>query len=179
MPKGAYRLADGDVEHFSCAPGPAGWRYTADQIDLTVDADWSDVRLVVTAGPWQLRGGQAGPELLWRRGEDEHRQVAHGFTGTSPAYDVVVARSLGLPVGGSARVRLVEVLPPVLATRTVDLQWRRVSADGGDLPLEAYDVDDLATGERRRVHLVADVIVDRLTHLDTPPSGLPGLGLQP
>jgi len=166
MPTGSYRLAD-TTEHFSCAPGPAGWRYTSDQLDLTVDGAWSVLRLVATSGPWQLRGG------------DEHRQRAQGFTGTSPAYDVVVARSLGLPVGGSARVRLVEVLPPVLATRTVDLQWWRVQAGDNDLPLEAYDVDDLATGERRRVHLVGDVAVDRLVHLDTPPSGLTAFGLRP
>ncbi len=179
MPTGSYRLADGTTEHFTCAPGPDGWRYTSDQLDLTVDGAWSVLRLVATSGAWRLRGGRAGAELHWRRGEDEHRQRAQGFTGTSPAYDVVVARSLGLPVGGSARVRLVEVLPPVLATRTADLQWWRVRAGDADLPLEAYDVDDLATGERRRVHLVGDVAVDRLVHLDTPPSGLTAFGLRP
>ena len=176
MPTGVYRLADGTLERFSCAPGPAGWRYVSDQVDLTVDARWSVVRLVVSRAGWHLRGGVVGPDVRWRRGVDERSVRALGFTGLSPAYDVAVARLLALGVGQAQRVRLVEVTEPVAATRTVDVQWARVADERGT---ERFEVDDLATGERRVVHLLGDVVVDRLHDLDTPPSGLPQSGMQP
>jgi hypothetical protein len=65
------------VEEFSCAAGPAGWRYVATVhgpdgrqtggIDLTLDGGGRQVRLLVTAGGWELRGGVAGRETLWVR----------------------------------------------------------------------------------------------------------------
>lgn len=101
------------------------------------------VRLHVEAGGWLLRGGCAGPEVLWRRGtaEDggpEREAVADGFTGASPAYALALLPRLGeVP----RRLRLVEVTDPVLATRLVDQEWSRV----GTLLM----VTDLATGARR------------------------------
>lgn len=176
MPAGVYRLADGGLERFSCAPGPAGWRYVSDRLDLTVDDLWVVVRLVVTRAGWEVRGGVVGPDVSWRRGGQEMSVRADGFTGPSPAYDVAAARQLRLAIGQSRRLRLVEVTEPVAATRTVDVQWARVA---DVLGTEQYEVDDLATGERRVVHLLGDVVVDRLADLDTPPSGLPHLGRQP
>jgi len=176
VPAGVYRLADGALERFSCAPGPAGWRYVSDRLDLTVDDRWVVVRLVVARAGWELRGGVVGPDVSWRRGGQVMSVRAAGFTGPSPAYDVAVARQLGLGIGQTRRLRLVEVTEPVAATRTVDVQWARVADVRGT---ERYDVDDLATGERRVVHLLGDVVVDRLDDLDTPPSGLRPLDVQP
>ncbi len=176
MPAGVYRLADGALERFTCAPGPAGWRYVSDRLDLTVDDRWVVVRLVVARVGWQLRGGVVGPDVIWRRGEQALSVRADGFTGPSPAYDVAVARQLGLGIGQTRRRRLVEVTEPVAATRTVEVQWAR-RADA--LGTERYEVDDLSTGDRRVVHLLGDVVVDRLDDLDTPPSGLATLDVQP
>ena len=176
MPSGVYRLADGALERFTCALGPAGWRYVSDRLDLTVDDRWVVVRLVVARAGWELRGGVVGPDVIWRRGEQPMSARADGFTGPSPAYDVAVARQLGLGIGQTRRLRLVEVTEPLAATRTVDAQWARVP---DVLGTERYEVDDLATGERRVVHLLGDVLVDRLHDLDTPPSGLPRLDVQP
>ncbi len=96
------------------------------------------VRLHVQAGPWVLRGGVVGPEVLWRRGEQEQQAVAHGFTGDSPAYALPL---LTLLADGPRRLRLVEVTAPVLATRLVDQEW---AVEG-----ERVTVLDLATGVRR------------------------------
>ena len=134
------------------------------------------LRLAVVSGAWELRGGAVGPDVVWRRGPDERTARAAGFTGPSPAYDVVVARRLALPVGQVRRLRLVEVTEPVLATRTVEVQWARAPDTQGT---ERYDVTDLATGERRVVHLLDDLVVDRLVDLDTSASGLAGLDGQP
>ena len=100
------------------------------------------VRLHVEAGPWVLRGGVVGPDVLWRRGEREHEAVADGFTGAGPAYALAL---LPLLSAAPRRLRLVEVTDPVLATRLVDQEWSR-SDDG-------VAVTDLATGERRTLTL--------------------------
>lgn len=100
------------------------------------------VRLHVEAGPWVLRGGVVGPDVLWRRGEDEHEAVADGFTGAGPAYALAL---LPLLAAAPRRLRLVEVTDPVLATRLVDQEWSRSGDD--------VTVIDLATGERRRLTL--------------------------
>lgn len=160
MPSGSYRLADGTVEEFRCAAGPAGWRYVGTRsdglsLDLAVDAAWRPVRLVVS-GPVELRGGAAGPELLWRRDDVEHRAAAAAFTGDSPAFAVTTARMLGLAVGATVRVRLVR-LSAALGALTVDEGWGR-TADVEEV--QRYEAADLATGERREVHLAGDVVVD-------------------
>lgn len=170
--RGSYRV-DGPsgpaIERFSCGAGPAGWRCTATRedgdgrllatLDLTVDRTWRTVRLSAEAGGWQLRGGVAGDRVLWRRGGQEHAAVAAGFTGSSPVFAVATARLLGLAPGGTARVRLVR-LSDALAPLTVDEGWGRTADLPGGAGVERYEVADLATGERRVVHLVGDVVVD-------------------
>lgn len=190
MPTGAYLLSDHDgpyaVERFTCAPGPAGWRYTATRadpvtgdplgrLDLTLDGDGRAVRLEVDAGGWELRGGVVGATAVWRRGAQELSATAAGFTGTSPAFSVATARLLRLSVGDPRRVRLVRLGDEALATRTVDEGWALTSVlDRDGLPVERYEVADLATGERRVLHLVGDVVVDgtgvALLELETPPT---------
>jgi hypothetical protein len=138
----------------------AGWAYDGIRTDratgiplgrlhLQVDAGGVTTRLHVEGGGWVLRGGCVGGSVLWRRaameGEGTEGEAgALGFTGASPAYDVAVALRLRLAVGERRRVRLVEVTEPVLATRLVDRQWSRPTAD-------RWVVDDLATGERHDV----------------------------
>lgn len=170
MPSGSYRLSDSDgpyaVEDFRCAVGPAGWRYVATRtdpdgrpllaLDLAVDDRWRAVRLVVSAGGAELRGGVAGREAVWRRGDAEHAAAAAGFTGDSPCFAVATARLLGLEVGATARLRLVR-LSVALGALSVDEGWAR-TADVEQC--ERYEAADLATGERRTVHLAGDVVVD-------------------
>jgi hypothetical protein len=176
VPAGSYVLSDHDgpwaVERFSCAPGPAGWRYVGERtdpdtaaplgrLDLTVDATGRIVRLLVRAGGWELRGGSVGSEVLWRRGDEERSAPAAGFTGTSPAYAAATARLLQLEVGGRRRVGLVAVTEPALATRAVDEGWALTGVERhGDLEVARYEVADLATGDRRVVHLAGDVVLD-------------------
>ena len=190
MPSGSYLLCGHDgawaVERFRCGPGPAGWRYVADRsdprtgaplgrLDLTLDAAGRTVRLLVHAGGWELRGGVAGADAVWRRGEQERAQRAAGFTGTSPAYAVATARLLGPTADAPRRVRLVAVTEPVLATRVVDEGWALTGVERHDgLDVARYEVADLATGERRVVHLAGDVVLDApgvaLRELDGPPN---------
>jgi len=187
VPRGAYLLTGPDgpyaVERFSCAPGPAGWRYVATRqdpdgrplgrVDLVLDGAGRALRVQVQAGGWQVRGGVVGDRCVWRRGEHEHADRAAGFTGTSPGWLVATARL----VAGRApvRVRLVRLSDEALASRTVEQGWSAAgSRVEAGLPVEAYDVDELDTGERRRVHLSGDVVVAApgvaLLELDGPPT---------
>jgi hypothetical protein len=175
VPTGTYLLSGHDgpeaVERFSCAPGPAGWRYVAERadpatgsalgrLDLTVDAGGRTVRLLAEAGGWELRGGSLGAEVLWRRGDAERAAPAAGFTGTSPAYAVATARLLGLAVGERRRVALVAVTDPALATRSVDEGWALTGVEQRDgVDVARYEVADLATGDRRVVHLAGDLVL--------------------
>ena len=190
VPAGSYVLTGHDgpfaVERFSCAPGPAGWRYVGERadpatgaplgrLDLTVDGSGRTVRLHVEAGGWELRGGSLGSEVLWRRGEQEHCAPAAGFTGTSPAYAVATARLLALEVGERRRVGLVAVTEPALATRAVDEGWALTGVEQREgLEVARYEVADLTTGERRVVHRAGDVVVAAdgvvLADLDGPPT---------
>jgi len=187
VPRGAYLLSGPDgpyaVERFSCAPGPAGWRYVATRedpdgrplgrLDLVLDGSGRAVRVQVESGGWEVRGGVVGDRCVWRRGEREHAERAAGFTGTSPAW--LIATSRLVTPGAAVRVRLVLLSDEALASRTVEQGWApagtRVEAG---LPVEAYDVDELDTGERRRVHLAGDVAVAApgitLLELDGPPT---------
>ena len=167
------------VERFSCAPGPAGWRYVGTRedpssgaalgrIDLVLQAG-GGARLEVTAGTWTLRGGVVGDEVLWRRGEEERTERGHGFTGPSPSYAVVLAR-----LGAGAR-RLVEVTEPVLATRVVEQRWSHVGQEvRHGLTVDSWQVDDAATGTRAVLHLAGDVVLSapgvRLLELDGAPT---------
>ena len=176
MPSGSYLLSDHDgpyaVETFRCAAGPAGWRYVGTRtdpggrpllaLDLAVDDRWRAVRLVLTAGGVELRGGMVGPEAVWRCGPDqhaehaEHTEHAAGFTGDSPAFAVATARLLALEVGGLARLRLVR-LSAALGALTVDEGWGRTPDEQGT---QRYEAADLGTGARRVVHLAGEVVVD-------------------
>ncbi|HVF04538.1 MAG TPA: hypothetical protein VNA20_06850 [Frankiaceae bacterium] len=206
MPRGTYHHLDpggtlAGVEVFSCAPGPAGWRYVSQtydadnapmgRVDVTVDDRWRQVRVQVTAGGWTLRGGLAGADAVWVRtpadavagsalGEGEEQTArAVGFTGRSPAFTVVTARLLGLALLDRRRVRLLGVTEPACVALPVDEGWALVDVtdhetDSGQLRVERYEVADLATAERRVVHLAGDVVVEapglELVDLESPPN---------
>ena len=179
MPRGAYLLTGHDgpyaVERFSCAPGPAGWRYVATRedpatgarsgrLDVVLDATGRALRVHVEAWGWELRGGVVGPQVLWRRGEQEREERAAGFTGTSPVWSVAAARLLAAGPGageGPVRVRLVRLGDETLATLLVDERWARAGAQARDgVAVDGWEAADLATGERRAVHLAGDVVLD-------------------
>lgn len=206
MPNGRYSLHDAHdrlllgEERFSCAPGPAGWRYvsktygpdgeTLGTTDLTLDSRSRPLRLELRAGGWQVRGG-AVDGVAWVRtdaadpgGEHtiEGQDRAHGFTGRSPAFLVATARLLRLEQGASARVRLVAFTEPVLAPRTFDQGWllegvETHETDSGPLLVERYQVADLETGEQQVVHLAGDVVLAaagiELEELASPPNQWP------
>jgi hypothetical protein len=194
MPRGTYLHDDGDPEQFQCAPGPGGWRYVGRRrdgaIDLTVDSRWRQIRVQLTRGDWLVRGGLAGPEVMWVRSGDpargpgdpptEHSAVATGFISDSPGLLIAVARTLALDEGERAEVRLVELAGPALAALTVVRRWELAETvvyetDLAPLRVERYEVTDLSTGEKDTVHLAGDVVVDapgmELTGLEGPPSG--------
>ena len=206
MPRGRYSLHDphdhtplGD-EHFHCATGPSGWRYTArttaadgtdsGSVDLTTDELGRPIRLEVHSGGWQVRGAaldgvtwvraplsQAGTPATEAR---EGNERANTFTGASPAFLVATARLLRLEPGAPAtRVRLIALTSPVLAPRTVDQSWSLVdrtahATDNGPLTVDAYQVRALDTGDEHTVHLAGDVVVSapgvELEDLESPPS---------
>ena len=151
--KGSYRIGD-LVERFTVDEGSyTGVRDDGDRIEIDHD------RLVAWHDGWEVRGGRVGPELVWMRGAQEHRAVAVGFTGSSPAYDVALAGVLRLEVGERQRIRLVEISEPVAAARTVEQEWIRTTA--AEPEVERYEVADLQTGERWVVHLSGAVLVSR------------------
>jgi hypothetical protein len=201
MPRGRYSFHDPHdhtplgEEHFHCAPGPSGWRYTArtttpngedsGSVDLTTDELGRPIRLELHAGGWQVRGA-ALDGVTWVRSDPtgEHAQegnvAAHAFTGASPAFLIATARLLRLTPGAPAtRVRLVALTSPVLAPRTLDQSWALVdrtahATDNAPLTVDEYQVSDLETGERQTIHLAGDVVLAapgiELEDLDTPPS---------
>ena len=142
-------LADGLVERGSWdGTTYAATRWSGDtqvgRLELVVRPQ---VRLHVEAGGWVLRGGVAGPDVLWQRGgngvpAEEREAPADGFTGDGPAYALALLPLLG---AGQRRLRLLEVTEPVLAVRLVDQEWVRV----GDV----VTATDLATGRRRTLTL--------------------------
>jgi hypothetical protein len=122
MPRGRYSLHDTHdhtplgEEHFHCATGPAGWRYTAQtthpdgahsgSVDLTVDDLGRPVRLELHAASWQVRAA-ALDGVTWVRSDPtgEHAQEgnasAHAFTGASPAFLVATASHRAAPPSAS------------------------------------------------------------------------------
>ena len=201
MPRGLYSLRDHDgavvaYERFSCAPGPAGWRYHAQVlasdgrtpaglVDVTTDATGRQIRVEVRAGGWTVRGGVVGEETVWVRtgpsgedgGEDATRAV--GFTGRSPGFLVAVARLVGLRPGASSQVRLVSLIDPAIAPLIIDVAWSLTTieehpTESGPLPVERYETTDLASGQPAIVHLVGDVVLAapgiELETLETPPT---------
>lgn len=185
MPRGVYvHEADGVEERFSCAPDGGGWHYTAERsdggtVELIADGRWRPGRLQVTAGEHVLRGGAAGPELLWVAAGREHAARAVGFLGASPGLLVAVARSLRLGAGERADVPVVWLTTPSLAARTVPQRWALAEiawhdADGEKVPVERYEITDLETGEVAECHLAGDVVVAasgiELVNLQDPPN---------
>ncbi|HEX6754925.1 MAG TPA: hypothetical protein VF109_03165 [Mycobacteriales bacterium] len=183
VPSGEYELADGSVERFSCAAGPAGWRYVSPGIDLTLDAAGRQVRVELSAGGWLLRGGIAGSEVYWVRygGPEpvERSAAAAGFTGASPGFLVAATRLLRLTPGSRARLRLVSVTGPALATRVVEQGWELAGVTShptelGPLPVARYRVTELDTGESGEVHVAGDVVLAapgvQLASLESPPT---------
>ena len=168
MLSGAYLLSDDAgpyaVERFRCGDLGDGWTYDAvrehpetavatGRIELHLTG--AATRLHVEAGGWLLRGAAAGGEVLWRRGEQEHRVRGDGFAGSSPGLLLVAARL------ERDLLQLVELTEPVLATRTTRQAWRaHLEHDQDGVRVRRYDVDDLATGVRRTLHLSGDVVVD-------------------
>jgi hypothetical protein len=203
MPSGRYSFYDTHdqtplgEERFSCAPGPSGWRYTAQtfgtdgepdgSVDLTLDALSRPLRLELRAAGWQIRAGLLDG-LSWVRSHQddpdgsharEGGDRAHAFAGRSPAFLVATARLLRLSPGGSTRLRVVAFTDPVLAPRTLDQGWSLEAVethptDSGPLVVERYRVADLATGDEGEVHLAGDVVLAapgiELEQLETPPS---------
>ena len=179
---GAYLLSGHDgpyaVERFRLVRTGAAWRYDATRVDprigaplgrLEVHVDGGAVRLHVEAGGWVLRGAAAGGEVLWRRADEQRSARGDGFAGSSPAH-LLAAASLG-----RTRLNLVEVTEPVLATRTTTQSWTALGAEEHDgVLVDAWQVDDLATGERRTLRLAGDVVVQapgvRLLELDYSPA---------
>ncbi|HEX2317102.1 MAG TPA: hypothetical protein VHJ17_25375 [Thermomonospora sp.] len=195
MPRGAYLHLTGDEpveERFQCAPGAGGWRYVGTRADglradLVVDGRWRQIRVELSSPQWSIRGGLAGHDLLWvrhpagpaARPPDEHAVRAAGFVGVSPGFLVAVARWLRLDPGAEAPVRLVQVEGPSLAALTVDQRWRLTGVETYEtetapLPVERYEVADLATGEVHTVHLAGDVVLEapglELADLESPPN---------
>jgi hypothetical protein len=201
MPRGRYSFHDTHdhtplgTEHFQCATGPSGWRYTAQNstpagdhagsVDLTIDDLGRPIRLELHAFAWRVRAAVLDG-VTWVRTDPtgEHAQEgnapAHAFTGASPAFLIATARLLRLAPGTPAtRVRLVSFQPPVLAPLTVDQSWSLVtrtahSTDSGSLPVDNFRVTDLATGDQHDVHIAGDVVLTapgiELEDLETPPS---------
>ena len=198
MPRGRYRHHDPHdgtplgEEHFQCALGPAGWRYVsgsgpAGAVDLTLDAHGRPLRLELRTADWQVRGTALDGVTWVRQAVDgteaeEGNAPARGFTGASPAFLVATAHLLRLtPAAPTARVRLVDLAPPVLAPRTREESWtllgsERHDTDAGPLIVDHYRVTDLETGQARQVHLAGDVLLAapglELEDLDSPPSRL-------
>lgn len=184
MPSGVYELADGSREAFSCAAGPVGWRYVAPGVDVTVDGGGRQVRVALAAGGWSLRGGVAGPSVLWVRSSPadpgaERSERAAGFAGDSPGFLVAAARLLRLTPGSRSRLRLVLVSGPALATRVVTQEWSLAGTTShptelGPLPVARYRVADLDTGSVSDVHLAGDVVLAapgvELAELRSPPT---------
>jgi hypothetical protein len=174
---GAYLLSGHDgpyaAERFTCGTVEGLWRYEGLREDpatrtplgrLELEHGGGTVRLHAEVGGWVLRAAVAGGEVVWRRGEQEQTSAADGLTGSSPAFLVACARL------GPGRLRLLEVTEPVLAVRAVLQDWaRRPDEEHDGVAVQAWQVDDLSTGERRVVRLAGDVVVEapgvRLTAL--------------
>ncbi len=176
MPRGVYEFADGAAERFSCAGGPAGWRYVSDRVDLVCDSGWRQIRVAVPGG---LRGGVAGREVLWVRDGVERADTAAGFAGDSPAYAVATARMLRLAAGDSVRLHRLDVSTGLTRTEAwtlAEVTWH------DELPVEHYDVMDVGSGERADWHVAGDVLLAgpdvELAELDGPPD-LSGVTLEP
>jgi hypothetical protein len=124
-----------------------------------------------------VRTGASGEDTTEGPGEDT--ATAAGFTGRSPGFLIAVARLLRLRAGASSRVRLVALTDPALAPLPVEVAWsltmvEQYPTEVGPLPVERYETEDLASGQRAAVHLAGDVVLAatgvELDALETPPT---------
>ncbi len=152
--RGRYQVGS-LVETFSVVDG----RYVGTRGLDRVVLDLTTGLLEVAADGWLLRGGAVAGSARWVRGDDERAADAVAFTGTSPAFDVHLARLLALDIGERRRVALVEVLEPVAATRTVRREWRRTASSEPDV--DRYEVGNPDTGDLAVLHVAGDVVVSR------------------
>ena len=164
MPRGTYLFSSGAIEEFSCAAGPAGWRYVSPALDLTLDGAGRQLRVEFRAGGWTLRGGTAGSSTVWVRSGGaeavERSATASGFAGTSPGLLVAAVRLLRLSPGGRGRLRLVAVSGNALATRVVEQGWELVGiTEHGALSVARYRMAELDTGEVGELHVAGDVVL--------------------
>ncbi len=207
MPRGRYDVA-GRAEAFSCAPGPAGWRYVSDRLDLACDAAFRPVRFAVTtAGGLAVHGGGARlddgtPVLEWTdvHGRPHTTRADAVLTG-SPGSWLAALRAVAGPGTSPEQAELEALVVDLEGLSTGVLRQRhrfsRVAAqpyvatqqhaapsdaDGGDVLLEQWYVDDLAAGFRRVLHVIGDVVVYaenlpaageavEVIELESPPSG--------
>jgi hypothetical protein len=105
------------------------------------------VRVHAEAAGWVLRAAATAGEVVWRRGAEERRAAADGCTGSSPAHLVVAA---ALAAERPARLRLVELTEPVLATREVLQDWSAARHEVRDgVAVVGAPVDRPGDGRRR------------------------------
>jgi len=201
LPRGTY-LVNGRPEAFSCAPGPAGWRYVSDRLDLAVGSDFTVVRFEVRAGSAWVRGGHTSMDdgqrlLTWTCSADPVQERASNslsLDGESPGSLVACLRAVGHPGERplAARVAVVRFTSPSLAGLQARFGIARLDAErheapDGSLLVERWHVDDLDAGTRLLVHLAGDVVVAaegstasgelhiELSELESPPTGaVPG-----
>ncbi|GAB2685486.1 hypothetical protein [Thalassiella azotivora] len=199
MPRGSY-LVTGRSEAFSCAPGPAGWRYVSDAADLACDAAFVPVRFRVGPGPdpataaigerATLDDGRRA--LVWTCPADPDRRRVTSLRpldGGSPGLLVALLRAVAGP-GDQPRAATVPVLRldgPGFAGLAGRRSVRRLGATRHDAPdgallAEEWAVDDPDAGTRLVAHLAGDVLLAaegsdaagavtvEVTSLDGPPS---------
>jgi len=194
VPTGTYVVA-GRPEAFSCAPGPAGWRYASDVLDLVCDRRFRTARVQVRDGADWVRGGRSvlddgAPVMTWVTSADpgtERTALADVVDADSPGALVALARRVAGPGEEqvAAQLAAVRFTAPGLAGLTVRLRVARDGAERHDgLLAERWLLDDLDTGVRTSVHLAGDVVLwatrqggheswdVELDALDSPPSGV-------
>jgi hypothetical protein len=196
VPRGTYHLA-GRPEAFSCAPGPAGWRFVSAALDLACDSTFRAVRFVVSwPGGAQVRGGglrldDGAPVLVWAPADDpgaERTTAAVGVLTPSPGSVVALLRSVAAPgeQGVAADLDVLRFGADALAGLRVRLRVARLGATRHEAPDgvlldETWSVSDVDTGLVSEVHLAGDVVLHaaagvlddevELADLDGPPSG--------
>jgi hypothetical protein len=205
LPRGTY-LVIGRPQALSCAPGPAGWRYVSDRLDLAVDADFTVVRFQVRDGhegtAW-ARGGRKSMDdglrvLTWTYSADpvhERVSTAMSLDAESPGSLVALLRAVGRPgeTPLGRRVGVVRFTPPSFAGLEARYGIARREAERHDAPdgpllVERWVVDDLDAGTRLTVHLAGDVVVAaegstasgemhvEVRSLESPPTGTGATG---
>lgn len=194
MPRGTYHLA-GRPEAFSCAPGPAGWRFVSAALDLACDTGFRPVRFAVTGpGATQLRGGglrldDGAPVLVWARSDavdDEKVSAAAGLLTASPGSLVALVRGVAAPgeARASADVPVLRVAPDASGARLVRLRVERLGAERHEAPQgalldESWRLTDVDTADVSGLHVAGDVVLHatagvlddevELADLDGPP----------